>query len=59
MMKDQTSQSTITADHLIKVIVNKLEANRGVLERSIQHGRLSWRLTKKNGEIEVDLEPKL
>jgi hypothetical protein len=58
-MKDQTSQSTTAVDHLIKVIVKKLEANRAVLERSIHHGRLSWRSSKKNGEIDVDLELKL
>jgi hypothetical protein len=53
------SQSAATVDHLIEIIVKKIEANRAVLVRSVQHGRLSWRFNKKNGEIEVDLELKL
>ena len=58
-MKDNTSQTTVMVDRLIQVIINKLEANRTVLVRSVNHGRLSWRLNKRNGEIEVDLELKL
>jgi hypothetical protein len=58
-MKEQMSQSAATVDHLIESILKKLQANRSVLVRSVQHGRLSWRLNKKNGEIEVDLELKL
>jgi hypothetical protein len=59
MMKERDSQGPFTVDHLIKVITDKLQSNRAILERSIHHGRLSWRSSKKNGEIEVDLEPKL
>ncbi len=58
-MKDRTSQTTITVDHLIEAIVKKLEANRAVLEKSLYYGRISWRLGKKDGELEVDFEPKL
>ena len=47
------------ADRLIDAITKKLQANRSVLERSINHGRLSWRINKRSGEIEVDLEPKI
>ena len=55
-MKDQT---TALVDQLIEAIVKKLEANRIVLERSIQFGRISWRRSKGNDVIVVDLEPKL
>ena len=44
-------------DHLIQDIVEKLEANRPVLVKSLRFGRLIWR--HKNGKTEVDLEPKL
>lgn len=46
-------------DKLIQIISDKLQANRGVLERSLAFGRLSWRLNRKNNVIEVDLEPKI
>jgi hypothetical protein len=59
MMKERSSQEAITVDQLIKIITDKLQCNRAVLERSIHHGRLSWRSNKKNGEIEVKLEPEL
>lgn len=52
-------QTTKEVDQLIEAIVNKLRVNRAVLERSIHHGRVSWRYSKKNGEFEVNLEPKL
>ena len=58
-MKDQAPGNSISVDYLIETIKRKLEANRSTLERSMSFGRLSWRLNKKNGEIEVDLEPKL
>ncbi len=58
-MKVPINQHTITVDHLIDAIVKKLNANRTVLEKSIHYGRISWRLGRKAGEIEVDLEPKL
>ena len=58
-MKNQSPADPIGVDYLIDAIKRKLEANRSTLERSISFGRLSWRLNKKKGEIEVDLEPKL
>jgi hypothetical protein len=59
MMKGHMSQSAITVDDLIKLILKKLEANRPVLMRSVQHGRVSWHFNKRSGEFEVNLEPKL
>ena len=44
-------------NQLIQDIVDKLKANRVVLERSLRFGRLSWH--HKNGKTEVHLEPKL
>ena len=58
-MNNRSRQPAITVDHLIDAIVRKLEANRTVLEKSIHYGRISWRLVKNAGEIEVELEPKL
>ncbi len=58
-MRHQPSGGSVSVDSLIEAIKLKLEANRSTLERSISFGRLSWRLNKKKGEIEVDLEPKL
>jgi len=59
VMKDRDNQANNLVNHLIEAIVQKLEANRTVLIRSLHFGRLSWRRNKKNGEIEVDLELKL
>ena len=42
-------------DDLLALIGKKLQANRGILKKSISYGRLVWR-SKRNGEIEVDLE---
>lgn len=58
-MKDQLPSNSTGVDYLIEVINRKLEANLSILERSTSFGRLGWRLNKKNGEIEVDLELKL
>jgi hypothetical protein len=58
-MTGRSSGNAVVVDQLIDAIIRKLQANRPVLERSIQHGRLSWRTNKRNGEIEIDLEPKL
>ncbi len=46
-------------DRLIKAITDKLEANRSVLAQSLRYVRLGWRTRDKDGEIEVDLEPKI
>jgi hypothetical protein len=59
MMNERNSQGPFTVDHLIKVITDKLQSNRAILERSLHHGRLSWRSSKKNGEVDVKLEPEL
>ena len=56
-MKDRVSQTDNMVDHLIDAIVRKLRANRGILLRSASYGRLVWRRKKKDGQIEVDLEP--
>jgi hypothetical protein len=45
------------ADRLMNAIVVKLEVNKAVIARS-RFGRLTWR-RQSNGEIEIDLEPKL
>ena len=45
------------ADRLIKAIMQKLETHRPIIARSF-YGRVTWR-KQKNGEIEIDLEPKL
>ena len=58
-MKDRPLKYPAEADRLIDAITKKLQANRSVLERSINRGRLSWRINKRSGEIEVDLEPKI
>ncbi len=49
---------SLDVDRLVKTITRKLEGNKGVLARSLGHGRLSWRMGK-NGEFEVALELKL
>lgn len=51
-------QSQPNVDQLFDAIASKLTANRAILEKSVHYGRLSWRM-KPNGQIEVDLEPKL
>jgi len=45
-------------EQLVEAIRQKLEANRGVLARSLDYGRLTWR-RRQNGELEVNLEPKI
>ena len=58
-MKDRVSQTNDLVEHLINTIVQKLQANREILLRSVNYGRLVWRRNKSDGQIEVDLEPKL
>lgn len=43
-------------DQLVDAIVRKLEANRAVLQKSLEHGRVSWRIDSA-GRITVKLEP--
>jgi hypothetical protein len=56
-MKERQS-SEISVDRLIDAIMEKLKANRTILAKSLRFGRLVWR-KPKDGDIEVDLEPKL
>ena len=44
-------------DQLIETVVKKLQANRHVLQKSPDYGRLIWR--RKKGELEIDLELKI
>jgi hypothetical protein len=55
---NERQSSCAAVDRLIKLIVMKLEANKPVLAKSLGHGRVTWR-KQGNGEIEIDLEPKL
>lgn len=55
-MNESPADAAIT-DQLIAAIVGKLQANRVVLAKSRNHGRLSWRTS--NGKIDVKLEPEL
>ena len=50
--------SEVSVDRLIDAIMEKLKANREILAKSLRRGRLSWR-KPKDGEFEIDLEPKL
>jgi hypothetical protein len=47
-----------SADQLVDAIVRKLEANSAVLQKSLEHGRLSWRIDSA-GRIIVKLEPSI
>ncbi len=58
-MKNPVNQTNDLVDQLIDSILRKLQANRGILMRSVNYGRLVWRRDKKDGQIEVDLEPKI
>ncbi len=58
-MKNPMGQTNELVDHLINSVVQKLQANREVLSRSVDYGRLVWRRNKKDDQIEVDLELKL
>ncbi len=58
-MQDKRSQSSVEVDELITAIHSKLLANSEILKKSANFGRLTWRRSRKNGVIEVDLELKL
>ena len=45
-------------DELISALVKKLQSNRELLQRSISHGRLVWRVDRKKDKTEIDLELK-
>jgi hypothetical protein len=54
----QGGRSLDVADRIISAIMEKLRAHRSLIAQSSKWGRLAWR-TRKDGEIEVDLEPKV
>lgn len=56
-MKERQS-SEVSVDRLIDAIMQKLKANQAILAKSLRYGRLVWR-KPKDGDIEIDLEPKL
>jgi len=56
-MKERQS-SEVSVDRLIDAIMQKLKANQAILAKSLRFGRLVWR-KPKDGEFEIDLEPKL
>jgi hypothetical protein len=56
-MKERQS-SEVSVDRLIDAIMEKLMTNRTILAKSLRYGRLVWR-KQRDGEIEIDLEPKL
>ena len=58
-MQDKGTQSSVVVEDLIKAIHSKLLANSEILKQSVNFGRLTWRRSRKNGVIEVDLELKL
>jgi hypothetical protein len=57
-MTIQPEESNWLVDELIRLVNEKMEDNRPLLARSLNWGRLSWRMGKR-GKIEVDLEPKV
>ena len=58
VMSGGKTEMDLKADRLIEVITKKLINNKAVIKGSLGFGRLTWRV-KRNGDIEVDLEPKL
>ena len=58
-MSNQSTSNLPNTDDLIEAIQRKLLANRLVLEKSLPHGRLTWRIDRKSKQIEVVLEPQL
>lgn len=45
-------------DKLLECILAKLDANREVLSRSLEFGRLTWHMDR-SGRIEVKIQPEL
>ena len=56
-MNDQQRNYDSPVDQLIATVVKKLQANRDVLQKSPNYGRLIWR--RKKGELEIELELKI
>ena len=57
-MKNDRSQSSSSVDELIDAIHKKLLAHPEIVGKSLPYGRIIWR-TKRNGEVEIDLELKI
>ena len=58
-MKDQRAPSYPVVNRIGDAVMKKILANQEIVNKSSSYGRITWRVNKKNGEIEVDLEPKL
>ena len=57
-MERKEPNSRDIAVKIREAIEKKLE-NHGDSVRKARHGRITWRVNGKSGQIEVDLEPKL
>ena len=58
-MDDQPHDNAAAVDRLIDALVKKLRSNREMLRKSPNYGRLVWRVDRKRGQIEIDLELKI
>ncbi len=56
---DEHSINAAAVDNLIDALVKKLQSNREVLRKSPNYGRLVWRVDRKRGQVEIDLELKI
>ena len=55
---EQRQSSEVAVDRLIDAIMEKVNANKAILAKSLGYGRLIWR-QRGDGKIEIHLEPKL
>ena len=55
---EQRQSSGADVDRLVEAILAKLKDNKPILAKSLGHGHIQWR-KQRNGEFEIDLEPKL
>ncbi len=58
-MNDQHHNDFAAVDKLIDALVKKLRSNREILRKSPNYGRLVWRMDRKRGQVEIDLELKI
>ena len=58
-MNDQGRENLVAVEDLLAIIMKKLRENPEIMQKSLNYGRLTWRRKRKNGEFEVDLEPRL
>ena len=58
-MNDQHHNDFMAVDNLIDALVKKLQSNREILRKSPNYGRLVWRLDRRRGQVEIDLELKI